>query len=631
MTNLFKVDGQTLTPVEIYPAVSDTVNYLTFAFMFSYDWAGLTKSAIFTKGTDVYEVVLTNDEVLESDHVNLSAGVWSISVVGDTVVDAVVTRQITTSSYDYTVAQSGATSGGVFPPSIASQVYVNVNQATPQTFVGGIPKLASDRVIDHDNEITDKKFVIDAVATVTADNFNHNDLSNKQGGSAGEYYHITQAQNAALHAHSNKAALDAVSGTNTGDQTLPTRDSLGLDTDDTVTFANLSGTNTGDQNAAGVANTPAGNIAATTVQAAINELDSEKEAVANKVTSISSSSTDVQYPSAKAAYSLVSPLITNHNWLYDGRDLSTIFTAAQFIAAVRADDWSNIRIGDYWPITLNGTFRDYGYYTCPASTNYYSDTGLTTLVGQTSTSYQATYVNSTYCSISISSTTYYVSTAACTAYYGRSLSNAVVKMEVAGISPYSDFGDTGLTAPHVALIGRDCLPFSTRMRLANTVWTDGDATNPWKGSALYKTLNEPTYGILPIVAATDIGAYIYTGSSSLGMSIPIESKASGATTSTSAVWDRRGQLFVPKEGEVTYSTDFAEKFATIGLTFMPLFANSTKHRVKRLGNGSSITYYWTMSSGRASATTFVIVEPSGTSYSFSASGAFAVPLCFIVA
>jgi hypothetical protein len=38
-----------------------------------------------------------------------------------------------------------------------------------------------------------------------------------------------------------------LSGENTGDQTLPTRDSLGLDTDDTVTFANLSGTNTGDQ------------------------------------------------------------------------------------------------------------------------------------------------------------------------------------------------------------------------------------------------------------------------------------------------------------------------------------------------------------------------------------------------
>lgn len=37
-----------------------------------------------------------------------------------------------------------------------------------------------------------------------------------------------------------------------------------------------SGTNTGDQSASTVANTPAGNIAATTVQAALNELDAEK-------------------------------------------------------------------------------------------------------------------------------------------------------------------------------------------------------------------------------------------------------------------------------------------------------------------------------------------------------------------
>lgn len=43
-----------------------------------------------------------------------------------------------------------------------------------------------------------------------------------------------------------------------------------------------SGTNTGDQTATTVSNTPAGNIAATTVQSAINELDTEKEALSNK-------------------------------------------------------------------------------------------------------------------------------------------------------------------------------------------------------------------------------------------------------------------------------------------------------------------------------------------------------------
>jgi len=209
MTNLFKVEGQTLTPLAIYEAVSDTVNYLTFAFSFDSEWDGLTKSAVFTKGDDEYEVVLTSDAITADDHVNLSAGVWEISVVGDLVVDAVVTRQITTSSYNFNVTQSSATSGGVFPPSVASQVYVNVNQATPQTFVGGIPKLAADRVIENENDMVDAKHVADVVATVTADDFNHNDLANKQGGTTDEFYHVTAAE---------KTVIEHTSGTNTGDQ-----------------------------------------------------------------------------------------------------------------------------------------------------------------------------------------------------------------------------------------------------------------------------------------------------------------------------------------------------------------------------------------------------------------------------
>lgn len=55
-------------------------------------------------------------------------------------------------------------------------------------------------------------------------------------------------------------------------------------------IGNTSGTNTGDQTAATVANTPAGNIAATNVQAAINELDSEKQStITGAATSIVSS------------------------------------------------------------------------------------------------------------------------------------------------------------------------------------------------------------------------------------------------------------------------------------------------------------------------------------------------------
>lgn len=66
----------------------------------------------------------------------------------------------------------------------------------------------------------------------------------------------------------------------TGDVTLKTINSAALTGVGDIVLAtgggSATGTNTGDQTAATVANAPAGNIAATTVQAAINELNDEK-------------------------------------------------------------------------------------------------------------------------------------------------------------------------------------------------------------------------------------------------------------------------------------------------------------------------------------------------------------------
>lgn len=77
-------------------------------------------------------------------------------------------------------------------------------------------------------------------------------------------FDVEVANNSAVAANTSKVSFDAASssrlantsGTNTGDQSLPTRASLGLDTTDTVTFANLSGSNTGDQTSiAGISGT----------------------------------------------------------------------------------------------------------------------------------------------------------------------------------------------------------------------------------------------------------------------------------------------------------------------------------------------------------------------------------------
>jgi len=80
--------------------------------------------------------------------------------------------------------------------------------------------------------------------------------------------------------------------------------------------------------------------------------------------------------------------------------------------------------------------------TCPVGVTYYSDTGLTTSVGTTSTAYTATYVNGDYSSISILSVTYYVDTSDCLAsnYY-----TYMTGFLIAAISDFSSFCDQDLT------------------------------------------------------------------------------------------------------------------------------------------------------------------------------------------
>ena len=171
-----------------------------------------------------------------------------------------------------------------------------------------------------------------------------------------------------------------------------------------------------------------------------------------------------------------------HNPLPDGNDLSEIFADADALyAAYSTEDYSNIHVGDYWPLKLTGDYRDYGDYTCPSGVSYYSDDALTTQIGTTDAAMDANCVADAqlpyglkdYCTIKISNVTYYVARSDCLDYRVRTLSNAQMYFVVGGINQYWRYGDSGDftgNKPHLLLEARDGLPHTLKMRKQNEAW-----------------------------------------------------------------------------------------------------------------------------------------------------------------
>ena len=63
--------------------VSDTVDYLTAEFSFiTSDWDGTTKWAHFSNNGLILDILLVDDKIHESDHLNLSKGEWSVYIHG---------------------------------------------------------------------------------------------------------------------------------------------------------------------------------------------------------------------------------------------------------------------------------------------------------------------------------------------------------------------------------------------------------------------------------------------------------------------------------------------------------------------------------------------------------------------
>lgn len=263
---------------------------------------------------------------------------------------------------------------------------------------------------------------------------------------------------------------------------------------------------------------------------------------------------------------------------YGGNDLSEEFeNAAALHAAIAAGDFSKIHIGDFIPITLNGTFHDAA-----------ADTDKTI--------------------------------------------NANVKMEVAAINPYLRHGDTELTAHHILLCSRDCLPPTLQMRSEDSTWFDTTQVNPWRGSAMWETLNNAGNGIIKLLEATEIGPYVFKGPNNKGMRAMLATMAAGAGSPTSFAWTDRGRLFLPTEREVYGAPAFGNAGGLEAGNLYnqwPIFAGSARHVIKGAGDGGGRCGWWLETAN--STAYFAYVNFSGlASYYSAAKTSIRVPLCFLL-
>lgn len=152
------ITGQRLELNNVPLIVSDSVDYLKAIFLFrSKVWEDCEKWAHFSQGDTVYDIKLTNNEILREDHLNLGHGRWEVYLHGTNKNG----MRITTSSVRFNVKKSGALNGVPMPeiPLSVAESFDNrismLEKSTPGGGGGGttfFPHVSEDGVISWTND-----------------------------------------------------------------------------------------------------------------------------------------------------------------------------------------------------------------------------------------------------------------------------------------------------------------------------------------------------------------------------------------------------------------------------------------------------------------------------------------------
>ena len=99
--------------------------------------------------------------------------------------------------------------------------------------------------------------------------------------------------------------------------------------------------------------------------------------------------------------------------------------------------------------------------------------------------------------------------------------------------------------------------------------------HPWVGSAIYKTFNDPTYGLLRLIDDDDFKAHIYDGSNNGGMRYNGETRT--VANVVNVAWTDRGKMFLPTESEI-WGLSVRGANNSSFLPQLPVFANGGRRR-----------------------------------------------------
>lgn len=199
----------------------------------------------------------------------------------------------------------------------------------------------------------------------------------------------------------------------------------------------------------------------------------------------------------------------------------------------------------------------------------------------------------------------------------------IVIMEIAAIDPYFGSGDQE-AGHHILWVSRDCLATTYQMRSSNTNNGTSAEPNPYRASALFSTLQNTIFPTVP----AEIRAHV------IEMRGLMEQRYSSSGTlnnSNNWAWYSRGKAILLTPIEVFGTSGWGESVWSNGggvNVHLPLFAGSSKHFIKRKGNGGERVGWWLAAASSGYSAYFCNIGSSGDSYCINASDSFGVPLSF---